>query len=164
MQAWIHPHQLAYNVLYLHVQQSIHRIWLCIWDICFLSRLQPFSWFGLKCRNFKLHTMFDVLHIQGTTFDKKSGTEILRLHHIISLNCSKYTNWVHFFIANLPISLPGFLLVFSGLFQTFSKITDSAATAIPNAKTMKAVKMLSKEIALKAPSSHTVSEYLEKGK
>ena len=69
-----------------------------------------------------------------------------------------------FFIANLPISLPGFLLFFSGLFQNFSKITDSTATPIPNAKTMKAVKILSKEIALKAPSSHTVSEYLQKGK
>ena len=81
-------------------------------------------------------------------------------NHITALNCGECTNGVHFFIASLPISLPGFLLGFSGLFQNFSTITDSMATPIPNAKTMNAVKILSKEISLKALSLHTTSEYL----
>ena len=81
-------------------------------------------------------------------------------NHITALNCGECTNGVHFFIASLPISLPGFLLGFSGLFQNFSTITDITATPIPNAKTMNAVKILSKEISLKALSLHTTSEYL----
>ena len=69
-------------------------------------------------------------------------------NHITALNCGECTNGVHFFIASLPISLPGFLLIFSGLFQNFSMITDIMAAPIPNAKTMNAVKILSKEISL----------------
>ena len=61
----------------------------------------------------------------------------------------------------LPTSLPEFLFGFSGLFQNFSKITDSMATPIPKDSTTKAVKMLSKAISLKALSSQTISEYLK---